>query len=76
MGVYKCYNRLVLLTKAKKGGTMVATVIICIVIAVAVVFAARRAVRTITGDGSCSGGKSAKKVKRTHLEDTDDANYP
>ena len=49
MGVYKCYNRLVLLTKAKKGGTMVATVIICIVIAVAVVFAARRAVRTFSG---------------------------
>lgn len=32
---------------------MVATVIICIVIAVAAVFAARRAVRTFSGDGSC-----------------------
>ena len=55
---------------------MVATVIICIVIAVAVVFAARRAVRTFSGDGSCCGGKSAKKVKRPHVEDTDEANYP
>ena len=43
---------------------MVATVIICIVIAVAVVFAARRAVRTFSGDGSCCGRKS------------DEANYP
>ena len=64
MGVYKCYNRLVLLTKAKKGGTMIATVIICIIIAIAVVFAARRAVRTFSGDGSCCGGKRTKKVKR------------
>ena len=32
---------------------MVATVIICIVIAVAAVFAARRAVHTFSGDGSC-----------------------
>lgn len=61
MGVYKCYNRLVLLTKAKKGGTMVATVIICIVIAVAAVFAGRRAVRTFSGDGSCCGRKRTKK---------------
>ena len=76
MGVYKCYNRLVLLTKAKKGGTMIATVIICIIIAIAVVFAARRAVRTFSGDGSCCGGKRTKKVKRTHVEDTDEANYP
>lgn len=76
MGVYKCYNRLVLLTKAKKGGTMIATVIICIIIAITVVFAARRAVRTFSGDGSCCGGKRTKKVKRTHVEDTDEANYP
>lgn len=62
MGVYKCYNRLVLLTKAKKGGTMIATVIICIIIAIAVVFAARRAVRTFSGDGSCCGRKRTKKA--------------
>ena len=48
---------------------MVATVIICAVIAVAAVFAGRRAVRTFSGDGS-------KKAKRAHVEDTDEANYP
>lgn len=55
---------------------MVATVIICIVIAVVAVFAGRRAVRTFSGDGSCCGRKRTKKAKRTHVEDTDEANYP
>ena len=55
---------------------MVATVIICIVIAVCMVFAARRAVRTFSGDGSCCGKKSAKKAKRVRVTDTDEANYP
>ena len=43
---------------------MVATVIICIVIAVAAVFAGRRAVRTFSGDGSCCGRKRTKKASQ------------
>ncbi len=55
---------------------MVATVIICIVIAVCAVFAGRRAVRNFSGDGSCCGGKSKKKVRRVNVSDKDEANYP
>lgn len=55
---------------------MVVTVIICIVIAVAMVFAGRQAIRTFSGDGSCCGKKSAKKAKRVRVADTDEANYP
>lgn len=55
---------------------MAATVIICVVIAVAMVFAGRQAIRTFSGDGSCCGKKSAKKAKRVHVADTDEANYP
>ena len=55
---------------------MAATVIICVVIAVAMVFAGRQAIRTFSGDGSCCGKKSAKKAKRVHVADTDKANYP
>ncbi len=55
---------------------MAATVIICIVIAVCMVFALRRAVRTFSGDGSCCGKKSKKKVRRAKVADKDEANYP
>ncbi len=55
---------------------MVATVIICVVIAVCMVFALRRAIRTFSGDGSCCGGKSKKKVRRINVSDKDEANYP
>lgn len=55
---------------------MVATVIICVVIAVCMVFALRRAIRTFSGDGSCCGGKSKKKVRRVNVSDKDEANYP
>ncbi len=55
---------------------MVATVIICAVIAVCMVFALRRAIRTFSGDGSCCGGKSKKKVRRVNVADKDEANYP
>ncbi len=55
---------------------MVATVIICVVIAVCMVFALRRAIRTFSGDGSCCGGKSKKKVRRVNVSDKNEANYP
>ena len=55
---------------------MVATVIICVVIAVCMVFALRRAIRTFSGDGSCCGGKSKKRVRRVNVSDKDEANYP
>ncbi len=55
---------------------MVATVVICAVIAVLCVFALRRAIRTFSGDGSCCGGKSKKRVRRVRVTDQDEANYP
>ncbi len=65
-----------MLEATKKGESMVATVIICVVIAVCMVFALRRAIRTFSGDGSCCGGKSKKKVRRVNVSDKDEANYP
>ncbi|WP_302718850.1 heavy-metal-associated domain-containing protein [uncultured Senegalimassilia sp.] len=55
---------------------MVATVIICIAIVIAGLFAGRQAIRTFSGDGSCCGKKSAKKARRVRVTDTDEANYP
>lgn len=55
---------------------MVATVILCLVIAVLMVFALRRAIKTFTGDGACHGGGGGKKVRSVKVEDTDETNYP
>lgn len=55
----------------------VANVVILAIIAVCVVFAARRAWRTISGkEDCCHGGAKAPKVKRARVADTDKANYP
>ncbi len=55
---------------------MFATVVICLVIAVLCVFALRRAIKTFSGDGSCCGGKSKKRIRRVRVSDRDEANYP
>lgn len=55
---------------------MIATVVICIVIAVLGVFALRRAIRTFSGDGSCCGGKSRKRARKVRVADQDEAHYP
>ena len=54
---------------------MVATVIICVVIVVIAVFAVRQAARAFSGDGSCCGQKSKKRMRRVKVMDTDEANY-
>lgn len=55
---------------------MAATVVICVVIAVLCVLALRRAIKTFSGDGSCCGGKSKKRVRRVRVADRDETNYP